>query len=84
MSGDTAFLAEAAPLLKALAKLSELRVLDEAAFAEASRLAPVLVLGQAKLALEVQIDIEAERARVAKEVARLEGRNHQGTGQARQ
>ncbi|MBH9575750.1 valine--tRNA ligase [Inhella proteolytica] len=73
VSGDTAFLAEAAPLLKALAKLSELRVLDEAAFAEASRLAPVLVLGQAKLALEVQIDIDAERTRVAKEVARLEG-----------
>ncbi len=73
VSGDTAFLSEAAPLLKALAKLSELRVLDDTAFAEASRLAPVLVLGQARLALEVQIDLEAERARVAKEVARLVG-----------
>jgi valyl-tRNA synthetase len=73
LTGDSAFLQEAAPLLKNLAKLSELRVLDEAAFAEASRLAPVLVFGAARLALEVQIDLDAERARVAKEVTRLEG-----------
>ena len=67
------FLTEAGPLLKALAKLSELRFLDDAGFTEATKLAPVLVFGAAKLALEVQIDIEAERVRVAKEVARLEG-----------
>ncbi|MBB5205296.1 valyl-tRNA synthetase [Inhella inkyongensis] len=73
VSGDTTFLAEAAPLIKALAKLSELRVLDDAAFSQATRLAPVLVLGGARLALEVQIDIEAERARLAKEIGRLEG-----------
>ncbi len=67
------FINEAGSALKALAKLSELRVLDDAAFAQATQLAPVLVFGSAKLALEVQIDIEAERLRVAKEVARLEG-----------
>lgn len=70
---DDGFLAEAAPLLKALAKLSELRVLDAPAFAAATTLAPVLVLGRAQLALEVAIDIEAEKQRVAKEIARLEG-----------
>jgi valyl-tRNA synthetase len=31
------------------------------------------VFGAARLALEVQIDLDAERARVAKEVTRLEG-----------
>jgi valyl-tRNA synthetase len=73
VSSDDGFLAEAAPLLKALAKLSEVRLLDKPAFAEATKLAPVLVLGGAQLALEVQIDIEAEKLRVAKEIARLEG-----------
>lgn len=73
VSGDDGFLAEAAPALSALAKLSEVRLLDATAFAEATRLAPVLVLGGAKLALEVKIDVEAERARVTKEIARLEG-----------
>jgi valyl-tRNA synthetase len=73
VQGDDGFLAEAAPVLKALAKLSEVRLLDADAFAGATQMAPVLVLGSAKLALEVQIDLEAERARVAKEIARLEG-----------
>jgi valyl-tRNA synthetase len=73
ITGDDGFLAEAAPALKALAKLSEVRLLDADAFAQATQLAPVLVLGAAKLALEVAIDLDAERARVAKEIARLEG-----------
>ncbi len=73
VQGDDGFLAEAAPALTALAKLSELRVLDAADFDAATQLAPVLVLGGAKLALEVKIDIEAEKVRVAKEIARLEG-----------
>jgi valyl-tRNA synthetase len=73
IEGDDGFLMQAAPLLKNLAKLSEVHLLDPSGFAEATKLAPVLVLGNAKLALEVQIDLEAERARVAKEVARLEG-----------
>ena len=73
VEGNDAFLQAAAPLIKTLAKLSEVRFLDAAAFAQATQLAPVLVHGQAKLALEVKIDLDAERARVAKEVARLEG-----------
>jgi valyl-tRNA synthetase len=72
--GDAGFIAQAAPVLKALAKLGEVRVIDsEAAFAEATAAAPVSVLGEARLALHVEIDIAAERERLSKEIARLEG-----------
>jgi valyl-tRNA synthetase len=72
--GEPAFFDLAAPLLKALAKLSEVKRLpDEASFAQATQNAPVAVQGNARLALEVQIDIAAEHARLAKEIARLKG-----------
>jgi len=72
--GDAAFVSDAAPLLKALAKLSEVRVLgDEAAFASATAAAPVAVQGEARLALQVTIDVAAEQARLAKEIVRIDG-----------
>ncbi|MES2958672.1 MAG: class I tRNA ligase family protein, partial [Pseudomonadota bacterium] len=72
--GEAGFFATAAPLLKALAKLSDVKPLpDEAAFALATQNAPVAVQGHARLALEVQIDVSAERVRLAKEIARLQG-----------
>ncbi|MDO8376535.1 MAG: class I tRNA ligase family protein, partial [Aquabacterium sp.] len=71
---DVDFITQAAPLLKALAKLSEVKLIaDEAAFAEASAMSPVAVQAGVRMALQVTIDIEAERGRLAKEVARLEG-----------
>ncbi|HRH87754.1 MAG TPA: valine--tRNA ligase [Rubrivivax sp.] len=71
--GDAEFIAAATPLLKALARLSEVRQLaDDAAFAEATRSTPVAVQGDARLALQVAIDVEAESARLAKEIARIE------------
>ncbi|MCV2355425.1 valine--tRNA ligase [Paucibacter sp. B2R-40] len=74
VGGDTGFVAEAAPFLKTLAKLSEVQfITDEAAFASASANSPVLVHGEARLALHVEIDVAAETARLGKEVARLEG-----------
>ena len=72
-TGDTAFIEKAAPILKALGKLSEVKMLDEAAFAAATSMAPVAVQGDARLALHVEIDVEAEKARLSKEIARLEG-----------
>ncbi|MCV2352187.1 valine--tRNA ligase [Paucibacter sp. Y2R2-4] len=74
VGGDTGFIAEAAALLKTLAKLSEVQIIaDEAAFNEASATSPVLVHGDARLALHVEIDVTAETARLNKEIARLEG-----------
>jgi valyl-tRNA synthetase len=71
--GESAFVAQAASLLKALAKLSEVRQIeDDAAFAAATQAAPVSVLGAARLALHVEVDVAAECERLAKEIARLE------------
>lgn len=72
--GDAAFVTAATPLLKALARLAEVRVFDdEAAFAAATQAAPVAVAGATRLALHVEIDVEAERERLGKEITRLEG-----------
>ena len=72
--GDEAFVVAASPLLKALARLAEVRALaDEAAFAQATQAAPVAMSGDLRLALFVAIDVEAEQARLAKEVSRLQG-----------
>jgi valyl-tRNA synthetase len=53
-----------------LAKLSE--VSFEKSLGEEAKRSPVQIVGDLKLMLIVQIDIEAERARLSKEVARLE------------
>jgi valyl-tRNA synthetase len=72
--GDAAFVNEAAPLLKALAKLSEVQVFDDdAAFAQATSLAPVVVHGHTRLALYVEVDVGAEVERLGKEITRLQG-----------
>ncbi len=71
--GDTDFMTTAAPVLQALAKLSEVQVFaDEAAWAQAAQAAPVAVVGEARLCLFMAIDLAAEKVRLAKEVARLE------------
>ena len=72
--GDAEFLRTSAPVLQALAKLSEVRVFDqEAAWQAAAQAAPVAVVGSARLCLHMEIDVTAERARLTKEAARIEG-----------
>ena len=72
--GDAGFIRAHAPALQALAKLSEVKVFDaEANWAAAAQAAPVAVVGDARLALFMEVDVAAEKARLAKEAGRLEG-----------
>ncbi|SEA88909.1 valine--tRNA ligase [Acidovorax soli] len=72
--GDTAFMRGVAPVLQALAKLSEVKVFDdEAAWAAAAQAAPVAVVGDARMCLYMEIDVAAEKARLTKEATRIEG-----------
>ena len=71
--GDDAFIEQAEPVLKALAKVSEVKRFDcDAAFAQATRSAAVSVAGESRLALHVEVDVAAETARLGKEMGRLE------------
>jgi valyl-tRNA synthetase len=71
---EAAFLRQSAPVLQALAKLNEVRVFDdEAAWADAAQAAPVAVVGQSRICLHMEIDVAAEKLRLGKELARLEG-----------
>jgi len=71
---EATFLRQWAPVLQALAKLSEVKVFDaEPDWINAAQAAPVAVVGAARLCLFMEIDVAAEKARLTKEVARLEG-----------
>ncbi len=73
-AGETAFLEQWAPVLQALAKLSEVKVFKaEAEWAAAAQAAPVAVVGEARLCLHMEVDVAAEKVRLGKEAARLEG-----------
>ncbi len=77
VEGDTEKLKAYAPYLKALAKLSDV------SFAQGSLEnvgAPIAVVSNAKLMLKIEIDVVAERARLAKEIARLEIEIAKGNG----
>ncbi len=79
--GDTAFMQSAAPVLQALAKLSEVKVFEsEAEWAAAAQAAPVAVVGEARLCLFIEVDVAAEKIRLTKEAARLEGEIAKATG----
>ena len=72
--GDSEFLRGAAPVLQALAKLSEVKVFDdEAAWQTAAQAAPVAVVGEARVCLHMEIDVAAEKLRLGKEITRLDG-----------
>jgi valyl-tRNA synthetase len=67
------FLQSSAAVLQALAKLSEVKIFaDEATWQAAAQAAPVAVVGEARICLHMEVDVAAEKARLGKEVARLE------------
>jgi valyl-tRNA synthetase len=68
------FLQDVAPVLQALAKLSEVKVFaSESEWKDAAQAAPVAVVGEVRLCLFMEIDVAAEKARLTKEAARLQG-----------
>ncbi len=71
-AGNAAMLREFAPSLKVLAKLSEVEIVDALAPAKNAGAAPVQIVGDYRLMLKIEIDVAAERGRLAKEIARLE------------
>ena len=66
-TGDNETLKTFAPYLQALAKLSEVSILDELPNTDAA----VAIVGNFKLMLKVEIDVAAERDRLDKEISRL-------------
>ena len=79
--GDSAFMQSAAPVLQALAKLSEVKIFEsEAEWVAAAQAAPVAVVGEARLCLFMQVDVAAEKARLSKEVTRLETEINKANG----
>jgi valyl-tRNA synthetase len=69
VAGDAGMLARFAPYLAALAKVSEVQIVDDLPITDA----PIQVVGETRLMLHIEVDVAAERARIGKEVARLEG-----------
>ncbi|HPG61319.1 MAG TPA: class I tRNA ligase family protein, partial [Casimicrobium sp.] len=69
ITGDAAALKDFAPYIAALGKLSEVRIVDTLPGTDA----PVQIVGDFKLMLEVKVDPVQERARLDKEIARLTG-----------
>ncbi|GAB7521658.1 valine--tRNA ligase [Paraburkholderia sp. 2C] len=71
-TGNAARLKTFAPYVQALARLSEVRIIDdEAQLDQEAHGAPIAIVGTDKLVLKVEIDVAAERERLSKEIARL-------------
>jgi valyl-tRNA synthetase len=73
VQGNSERLEEYSPYLMALAKLSKV-VIDATGhlIEEKASTAPVVMVNESRLLLEVEVDIEAEKIRLSKEISRLE------------
>jgi valyl-tRNA synthetase len=69
IAGDKAMLADFAPYIAAMARVIDVRIVDELPHTDA----PVEVVGEFRLMLHIEIDAGAERERLQKEKVRLEG-----------
>ncbi len=71
--GNADFMRANAAVLQSLAKLSEVKVFDDQTeWQTAAQSAPVAVVGETRLCLFMEVDIEAEKARLQKEATRLD------------
>ena len=69
-AGDAAQLATFAPYLRALARLDAVEIVAEL---PSGSVAPVQFVGEARLMLRIEVDVAAERQRLDREIARVEG-----------
>ena len=67
-AGNEQMLSDFSPYLKALVKLSDVEILDTLPDADA----PVAIVDNFRLMLKIEIDVVAERARLTKEIERIE------------
>jgi valyl-tRNA synthetase len=72
-SGDAARFASFAPYVAFLARLSEVKHVEDVAQAGRGTAAPVAVVDDFHLMLVIEVDLAAERERLGKEIARLQG-----------
>jgi valyl-tRNA synthetase len=68
VAGDPELLRHFAPYLPTLAKVSAVDIVDDLPVTDA----PSRVVGETRLMLHIEVDVAAERERIAKEIARLE------------
>ena len=70
--GNATFMRDNAPVLQALAKLSEVKVFDdEAAWSTATQSSPSTAVGDIRLCLLIEVDVAAEKIRLDKEITRI-------------
>ena len=67
--GDRTALIQFFPYMQTLARLSDAKVVDALPDMDA----PTAVVGNTRLMLHIEIDVAAERTRIEKEIARLDG-----------
>ena len=68
-TGDASLLGEFAPYLISLLRLSDVKIVDKLPSSDA----PVQVVGEYRLMLHIEVDPVAERERIGKEIARIDG-----------